>query len=962
MKLELIKRLFAINKIPEGIPVDIFDEIGSIQGELKIHLNEGAVPVIQPPRRIPHAMMSKLKTELERMQSLGVIIPVEEPTDWVSSLVIQSKSNGQIRICLDPKHLNQAIKRQHYPIPTTEDIIDKLVGGKVFSKLDCSSGYWQIKVSNESSKLLCFNSPFGRYCFTRLPFGIHIASEVFQQKLETVLEGLAGVANSQDDMIVWGADQKEHDIRLKKVMETLYTSGFRLNKDKCRFSVKDLIFLGHRITDRGIYPDPEKIAAVSTMSVPSDKKAVQRLLGMVNYLSKFIPDVSEITAPLRKLIEKDTKFEINKTHLDSIQKIKQILTSNPVLQVFDSSKETKIGVDASMNGLGAVLLQQTDEGWLPVAYASRSLTPAEKRYAQIEKECLAAVFGCKKFHVYVYGRPFMIENDHKPLQTIIKKDMCQMPARITRMMLELIRYPDLTFKYIPGSQLKIPDTLSRAPQTSSEDAECPDIETQVHAVYKNVPANDDFMQKFADAVSSDQTMTQIKEYLTKGWPEHKDCPKHMEHYWSIRDEITEIDGILFKAVQMIVPQSLRPMIKEKIHIGHLGIVKCKERAKTYFYWPGMSKDIEQLVYKCGTCQEYRNKLPKEPNMEVKDNQPWSTIGCDIFHMQQNHYLIMVDYYSSFPEVILLSKGVGHGTSLATIEKMKQTFAIHGIPHVVISDGGPQFTSHQFQEFSKEWGFKHEPSSPHYPRGNGRTERTVQTIKKLITKAVQTKSSVDAAILAYRTTPLQDCHKSPAELLLGRIPRNHLNNHLVPQGENQTNRSYDSKYSNLHAKELPALNDGDKVRIHNGNKWAKRAVVIQKHRTPRSYVVKSEDGGVYRRNRQHLMKTEESFKLPTYHGLLDDDIEYIPDHHVNTPIDPIGIPLPDSSDNDLLTDDDLENHSDSLSVGPISDISEDTIVHVVPPPDVSGQRHSSRNTNPPVRLEYGKLGQQCRTLN
>ena len=243
--LGLIKKLFEIKK-QENVKINpaIFNEIGCLDGEIKLYLKDDAVPVIHPPRKVPLSLHAPLKASLDRMEfELDVIYRVEEPTDWVSLLVIVEKpnSNGALRICLDPKHLNRAIKRQHYPLPTTEDILDKMTGATMFSKLDAASGYWQIKVDQESSKLLCFNTPFGRYAFKRLPFGIHAASEIFQQKIELLLEGLEGQANVQDDIIVWGRNKEEHDRRLQNVIDRIYESGLRLNKEKCEIGKEDLM-------------------------------------------------------------------------------------------------------------------------------------------------------------------------------------------------------------------------------------------------------------------------------------------------------------------------------------------------------------------------------------------------------------------------------------------------------------------------------------------------------------------------------------------------------------------------------------------------------------------------------------------------------------------------------------------------------------------------------------------------
>ena len=929
--LNLVKRMFSIQNFPADIDRSIFSGLGCMKEEIKLHVDNACSPVVHAPRKVPYTIQDKLKIELDRMVKLEVIYPIQEPTEWVSSLVIVEKPDGGMRLCIDPKDLNKAIKRHYYPMRTAEYIFDKMSSACVFSKLDCTSGYWQIKVDEESSRLLCFNTPFGRYCFKRLPFGIHIASEIFQQKMEDLLVGLDGVANAQDDIIVWGSNQAEHDRRLRKTIDILGKAGLKLNESKCRFSVPELIFLGHKVSKDGISPDPSKVEAIQNMPVPTDKLGVQRLLGVINYVGKFIPNLSSITAPLRKLIEVDNDFVITKEHESALADIKNALMSDTVLKIFDSKRETKIGADASKFGLGAVLMQKHDTDWMPVAYASRSLTKTEQKYAQIEKECLSAVFACAKFHNYVYGKSFVVENDHKPLQTIFKKDLNSMPPRIQRMMLALIRYPNMEIRYIPGSQLKIPDTLSRAPLEEMK-SEHEDIDYQIHAVYTNLPATEEIKSRFQCSTSADTTMSQLLGYVRNGWPVRNKCLPDLKHFWGFQDEITEVNGILYKGSRIIVPYDMRQYVKERVHMGHLGIVKCQERAKTYFYWAGMNDEIKQLVTTCGSCQKFRNAQPKQPNMPIVEEEPWSTVGCDIFHHNSSHYLIVTDYYSSYPEVILLKQGRAHGTSKQTIEKMKHIFARHGIPKLVISDGGPQFTATEFKQFAKQWQFAHEPSSPHYPKGNGRVERSVQTVKQLIKKAIDSKTDVEAAILAYRTTPLQDCKYSPAQLLLNRTPRNHLNAHLDADRKEQPadvkqRPVYKQKYTNQHSTQLPELNPGDNVRIREDNMWLLKGTVIKKHHTPRSFVVQTTDGRTFRRNRQHLLKTQEKWKAEFhYEECMDDDIVYIPDCDVVNGVDelndtdtesqisqePLTPPLDFNSDGERDVTSDSEGQSPSMS--------------------------------------------------
>ena len=250
--------------------------------------------------------------------------------------------------------MNKAIKRHHYQLPTAEDILSRMSVAKFFSKLDASSGYWQIYVDKESSKLLTFNSPFGRYKFNRLPFGVHHASEVFQADVAEILEGLEGVQNAQDDIIIWGSTKAEHDQRLRDAMMQIRKSGMKLNKTKCVFRAREITFLGHTLTDVGIKPDLRKVTAITEMPNPQSKEDLRRFLGMVNYLAKFVPDLSDITAPLRELLEKDAQWCFEAAHENAIERLKSIITSEPVLKYFDPQLPTKVSTDASKSNLEAL--------------------------------------------------------------------------------------------------------------------------------------------------------------------------------------------------------------------------------------------------------------------------------------------------------------------------------------------------------------------------------------------------------------------------------------------------------------------------------------------------------------------------------------------------------------------------------------------------------------------------------
>ena len=293
-----------------------------------------------------------------------------------------------------------------------------------------------------------------------------------------MFDDLEGVETDIDDILVWGRSQEEHDTRLKNALNRCEQIGLTLNKDKCVINSSSLTYIGHELSSEGVKPDKMKLKAISEMPAPTDRKGVMRLLGTVNYLSKFIPYMSQVTEPIRLLLRQDIEFQWNYEQETAFNQIKELLTSNPVLKYFDVSKPVTVQYDASKSGLGAVLLQDNQ----PVAYASRSLTETETRYAQIEKELLSAVFALERFNQYTFGKQVMVESDHKPLETILKKPLTNAPPRLQHMLLRLQKY-DFVIQYKPGTQMYISDMLSRVYVHENQDEQLEEeIQCHVHVV------------------------------------------------------------------------------------------------------------------------------------------------------------------------------------------------------------------------------------------------------------------------------------------------------------------------------------------------------------------------------------------------------------------------------------------------------------------------------------------------
>ncbi|KAI8498512.1 hypothetical protein Bbelb_237140 [Branchiostoma belcheri] len=863
LSLKLIQLVLAVDAIQTAEEIkkeykDVFEGIGQFPGKHRIRVDPDVQPVVHAPRKIPVSLRDPLKKELDRMEALGVIQKVDEPTEWVNSLVVVEKPRtGKLRICLDPRDLNKAIKREHYQLPTLEDVATRLAGSKYFSVVDARSGYWQICLDEESSKLTTFNTAFGRYRFTRLPFGVHSAQEVFQKQMDNIFQGLDGVEVIVDDILVHGPTLEEHNTRLRNMFQRARENRVKLNEDKCILASPEVGYFGHTLTKDGLKPDPKKIEAITGMKPPANKAEVMTMLGMVNYLAKFTPNLSEVTAPIRELLRDDVEFVWDDKRERAFSDTKKVVAEASTLSYYDPSREVILQVDASKHGLGAVLLQDNK----PVAYASKSLNATEVNYAQIEKELYAIVFGCERFHQYIYGRKVTVESDHKPLEAITRKPLSSAPARLQRMLLRLQKY-DLAVQHRPGKEIPVADALSRL-YLKETDNMSETFEAQVHLVTSNIPVSSQRIEEVRQETGRDPQLIILMDTIREGWPDTKrQCDTRVTEYWNHRDELTIEKGVIFKGQKIVIPKAMRREMLDILHEGHLGQEKTKARARDILFWPGMNGQIDEKVQKCVTCQENRASNAKEPLMPHPTPQrPWQKVATDLFHWDGKDFVLVVDYYSKYVELHKLE----HTRSTDVITKLKKTFAAHGIPEEVISDNGPQYASEEFRKFARAWSFKHTTSSPRYPQSNGLAERTVQTMKHLLEKTRADKKEPFLALLEYRNTPVNNALPSPAQLLMGRRLRTRLpttNEQLMPQSVNhkdvrqqlQDKQQRQKTWYDRNARSLPTLTPGNAVRMQQTNgKWTP-ATVVSKCDQPRSYIIQTPEGAQYRRNNKHLLKT------------------------------------------------------------------------------------------------------------
>ena len=385
----------------------------------------------------------------------------------------------------------------------------------------------------------------------------------------------------------------DHDKNLIALLQRCRERNFKLNKDKFVFKQQKLKYCGHVLTSEGILPDPAKVEAITQMPRPRSKTEVRRLLGMINYLGKFLPQLSDVSEPLRNLTKEQNQFIWSKVHQDAFNKLTQLISEPPLLRYYDLEEEVTIETDASDYGLGAVLLQ----AGRPVAFASRTMTETERRYSQIEKEYLALV------------EKITAVTDHKPLETILAKSINSAPKRLQRMMLRLQKYR-LNIVYKKGTQMYISDHLSRSalPNGRTQKKEIDDYEVfTIHAeellmkeiegtdpnIFHNM--TDTTLQKVVTATSKDGNLMTLADVIANGWPEDKtQVPPNVRDYWPYRDELAVQDGIIYRGTRVLIPTAMRPQMLEKTHSAHLGAQGCMRLARDTLYWPSIDHDIKDL--------------------------------------------------------------------------------------------------------------------------------------------------------------------------------------------------------------------------------------------------------------------------------------------------------------------------------------------------------------------------------
>ena len=786
--LEIVNRH---NKVFEGIG-KIYDYKNDKEFYARFNMKPEAAPVAQKPRPVPYYLQTPLKQWLQQGIEADLFEEVKEgePVTWCSPLVVQPKPKFRsstelephmIRASVDLRVPNKFMERTRITQgPMVEDFTHKFHDCTVFSKLDLRQGYHQLVLDPECRAVATFSTPWGNMRPKRLIFGAKSSQDVFDETMYRIFGDIPKCMNQRDDILIGGRDMANHNKTLEAVLKRAEDFGITFNKEKCAFGVEELDFYGYKFTNEGLKPAPDKVRAIHKMEQPENKEAVRSFLGMTGYLSKFIPRYSSITAPLRELTHKGTKFRWGAEEAKAFQDLKRSITSQETMMYFNPKRTIIVRAEASYNeGLSGGLFQQTERGLQPVHFISRTMTDTEKRYSQTEKDALAIAWTKKRFRMYLLGAPkFKIITSHKPLLPMFNRTTFQLPPRIEKWVMEM-QDVDFELEYQPGKDAADPlDYLSRHPLPETEEDATEHMIKQIVAEEHAIILKD--LQVETD---KDEQLQKLKAAITAGnWEKEKEQPD-IAPYFGIKDQLFIAEGLIFRNKQIVIPRRLqRKVIKAAHSLGHLGMTKTKQMLREKYWFPRMDMMIEDLIGKCYECQvttkEHRNEPLKMTNIPEK---PWEEVATDFGGpYPDGHYnLVIIDKRSRFPVV----ETIYSTSAQPTIRAMKRVFAMLGTPKRIDSDNGPPFNSKEFAKFAEIEGFKHHRVTPEHPRANGEAESFMKLINKTeqISKirGEDREMAMQNMLIGYRSTPHPATGVTPYEGITNRQIRTRID-HMIPE--------------------------------------------------------------------------------------------------------------------------------------------------------------------------------------
>lgn len=742
--------------------------------ELKIVPDTDMVPFRHSPNRMPNSEAVAVKQQIDEWLSAGIVR--RSTSNFASRVVVVKKKDGTYRICIDYRKLNTMVLKDCFPVPNIDDVLEKLQRAKYFTVMDLENGFFHVPIEESSKKFTAFVTKEGLFEFNRTPFGfcnspavfIRFINHVFQQLMNEDILDLY-----MDDIIIHGRTADECLIRMEKVFGTAAANGLKIKWKKCHFLQTRIHFLGHIIEDGQIWPGKEKTNAVSKFPLPRNVKGLQSFLGLTGFFRKFIKNYAHIARPLTNLLRKDAVFQMGAAELQAFQELKNALTREPVLKLYDRDAKTELHTDASKEGFGATLLQWENGQLHPVFFWSKKSTEAESQRHSYILEAKAVYLAVKQFRHYLLGCAFKLVTDCVAFkQTLNKKDI---PREVVQWVIYLQDF-EFQVEYRPGEKLKHVDCLSRYPQQIML------VSSEISARIKKAQANDTMIKAVAEVLSS-------RPY----------------------DAFKMKAGIMYKTINgndlLVVPKVMEKEIITNAHnFGHFAVQKTLHSVQQNFWIPHLERKVTQIIGNCVKCIIHNRKIGKKEgylHCINKGEKPLDTLHVD--HLgpmdattkQYKYILAMVDAFTKFVWLYPTKT-----TSCEeTVRKLEDWSAVFGNPRRLITDRGTAFTGHMFAEYGKTNNIDHVWTTTGVPRGNGQIERVNRSVLEIISKLSSSEPEkwfkfVPNVQKAINSHIHESTRKSPFELMFGVRMNNECTSQIRQLLQEEMYESFDEERQHM----------------------------------------------------------------------------------------------------------------------------------------------------------------------
>jgi transposase InsO family protein len=813
---------------------DVFMEPGGTLGRTDIAehtINTGdSKPIKMHPRRTLIKQKEVIDEEVTQMLANDIIEPSNSP--WASPVLLVTKKDGSIRFCVDFRKVNECTVKDAYPLPRIDETLDTLAGAQWFHTLDLASGYWQCKMSEKDKPKTAFTTHRGLFQFKVMPFGLCNAPATFERLMELVLNGLQfeKCLCYLDDIVIFGTSFESALDNLRAVLSRLREANLKLKPKKCALFQKKVLYLGHVVSDKGIQCDPSKVKAIQKWPLPTNVTEVRSFLGLAGYYRRFIPTFSSIAAPLTDLTRKNVHFVWDLRCQEAFDKLKELLVTAPILSYPTSDGRFILDTDASLFGIGAVLSQVQNGEETVIAYASKTLSKAQRNYCTTNRELLAVVTFVKHFRHYLWGRNFLVRTDHASLTWLTN---FKEPEGMIARWLSVLNTYDFQLSYRKGSLHGNADGLSRRPPRKCKRRDCPDCNNNsinLVSVIGGQQARDRGCKQprntvdcaantacnpastaavdasnWVDGWGSDQLrqwqeedrpiglILKLKKESDQKPPRTRleGAPTEAKALHGMWESLCVRNGLLYRKLeplcnrpakeQLVAPQTIRQTVLRQLHdsrtAGHMGRERTLKLVKDRFFWPGVTTDIRRWCRKCDVCARRKHGVGrgKSPMKTSEVSAPLERIAIDIagpFPTTANGNVCMIvvgDYFTKWMEVY----AVPDHTALTVADKLMTEFISRlGTPKLIHTDQGREFESILFSTLCQKLEIQKTRTTPYRPQSDGMVERFNRTVQNMLSMFVNENRAdwddlLPYIMMAYQATVHESTGFSPNQMMFGR---------------------------------------------------------------------------------------------------------------------------------------------------------------------------------------------------